>query len=319
VAGDAVAAGILVTVLGDAFLADWCGRYLGARPVSVLFRSGHLSEVVAVELADGRQVVVKARPAEARIIGCTAVQGHLARAGFPCPSPLTDPVEASGLTITAETLAAGGSQLPAEGGAAPYASLLARLVSFAPGPADVPSLAPSPPWTAWDHPGSRLWPDGDDRGRDLNTYPGPAWVDDAACLVRERLSLSVAPLRVGHGDWESQNIRWSGGRPLAVHDWDSVIAQPETAIVGLASAVWPSTGVPGQAATVAQSAEFIDCYQRAAGRQWTDREVQDAWAAGLWVRLSDAKTDAADGGGPLLDRLAGEIGDRLARAALSDG
>jgi hypothetical protein len=38
-------------------------------------------------------------------------------------------------------------------------------------------------------------------------------------------------------DWESQNIRWSGARSLAVHDWGSVIAQPETAIVGLAAAV----------------------------------------------------------------------------------
>jgi hypothetical protein len=40
-------------VPGDAFLADWCDRYLGARPACVLFRSGHLSEVVAAELADG--------------------------------------------------------------------------------------------------------------------------------------------------------------------------------------------------------------------------------------------------------------------------
>jgi hypothetical protein len=30
-----------------------------------------------------------------------------------------------------------------------------------------------------------------------------------------------------------------------VHDWDSVIAQPETAIVGLASAVWPAAGLDG--------------------------------------------------------------------------
>jgi hypothetical protein len=104
-----------------------------------------------------------------------------------------------------------------------------------------------------------------------------------------------------------------------VHDWDSVIAQPETAIAGLAAAVWPAAGAPGEAATIAQSADFIACYQRAAGRRWTDREVQDAWAAGLWVRLFNAKKDAAVGGGPQLDRLAGEIGSRLALAALGNG
>jgi hypothetical protein len=233
-------------------------------------------------------------------------------------SRLAPSVRTGGLTVTAEALVAGGSQLPAEEGAAPFAALLARLINSAPGPAEVPSLAPSPPWTGWDHLGSRLWPDLDDRGRDLNSAPGPAWLDDAARRVRERLSASAAPACVGHGDWESQNIRWSDGRPLAVHDWDSVIAQPETAIVGLAAAVWPAAGAPGEAATVTQSAEFIAGYQHAAGHQWTRHEVQDAWAAGLWVRLFNAKKDASDGGGPQLDRLAGEIGDRLALAAIQD-
>jgi hypothetical protein len=303
-------------VLDETLLADWCERYLGARSARVLFRAGHLSQVIAAEMADGRRVVIKVRPFSPRIADCIAVQAHLARAGFPCPAPLTAVTQAGGLAVTAETLMPGGSQLPAEGGAAPFAALLAYLIGSAPGPAAVPALAPSPPWTAWDHRAVRLWPDRDDQGGDLNDTPGPAWVDDAARRVRERLNASAAPACIGHGDWESQNIRWAAGQPLAVHDWDSVIAQPEPAIVGLAAAVWPAGGAPGEAATVAQSQEFIADYQLAAGRQWTRREVQDAWAAGLWVRLFNAKKDAADGGGPQLDRLAGEIGERLALAGL---
>ena len=305
-------------MLDEALLAEWCDRYLGARPVCVLFRSGHLSQVIAAELADGRRVVIKARPSGPRITGCIAVQAHLARAGFPCPVPLTAPTRADGLAVTAEALVPGGSQLTAEGGAAPFAALLARLIGSAPDPAVVPTLAPSPPWTGWDHQGARLWPDRDDQGPDLNDTPGPAWVDDAARRVRKRLSASAAPVCIGHGDWESQNIRWSHGQPLAVHDWDSVIAQPEPAIVGLAAAVWPAAGAPGEAATVAQSREFIASYQLAAGRQWREREVQDALAAGLWVRLFNAKKDAASGGGPQLDRLAGEVGERLTLAALGN-
>jgi hypothetical protein len=307
---------ILVVVLDDAFLADWCDRYLGVRPVRVLFRSGNLSQVVAAELADGRQVVVKARPPEPRIAGCTAVQRHLARAGFPCPEPLSGPMQDGGVMVTAEALIPGGGQLPADVGAGPFAALLARLISSAPSPAEVPSVAPSPPWTGWDHPGPRLWPDRDDRGRDLNSAPGPAWVDAAAWRVRQRLLTCAAPARIGHGDWESQNIRWSGTRPLAVHDWDSVIAQPEEAIVGLAAAVWPAAGGPGEAASIGQTADFLSAYQASVGATWTRRQVQLAWTAGLWVRLFNAKKDVRHGGGPQLDGLAVEISERLAQAGL---
>jgi Phosphotransferase enzyme family len=304
------------SVLDDAAISDWCARSLGARVARVLFRSGHLAQVVGAELADGSSAVIKIRPFEPRIGGCVGVQAHLAQAGFPCPALLAGPVRVRGLAVTAERLIDGGARLPSERGAAPFAALLARLVRSAPGVGQVPALAPSPPWTAWDHPGSRLWPDRDDSGRDLNTVPGPGWVEAAARRVRLRMSACPGPPRIGHGDWESQNLRWAGGRARAVHDWDSVIAQPEVAIVGLASAVWPAAGGPADAATVGQSADFIAAYQAAAGIRWDDRQVQDAWAAGLWVRLFNARKDVAAGGGAQLDRLATEIGDRLSLAAL---
>jgi hypothetical protein len=227
------------------------------------------------------------------------------------------PVAVRGFAVTAETCVPGGGQRPLELGAAPFAALLARLVGSAPEAASVPSLSQSPPWTGWDHPGATLWPDRDDQGRNLNQSPGPGWVDRAAGRVRQRMRACREPLRIGHGDWESQNIRWAGDRVLAVHDWDSVIAQPEVAIAGLAAAVWPAAGEPGQAATVEQSADFLTCYQAAAAARWTGPQIQHAWAAGLWVRLFNAKKDAAAGGGPQLDRLTGEIDDRLARAGLN--
>jgi hypothetical protein len=305
-------------VLDDAAVSAWCARELGAPLGRVLFRSGHLSQVVGVELADGRPVVIKIRPYEPRLAGCVAVQAHLAQAGFPCPAPLVGPTLVRGLEITAETFIGGGTGLSPERGAQPFAALLARLIALAPDPADVPTLTSPPPWTAWDHPGPELWPDRDDKGRDLDVAAGPEWLDSAARLVRQRLAGLPGPLRIGHGDWESQNLQWRGDRPLAVHDWDSVIEQPEVAIVGLASAVWPrAEGPAGSSATVAQSADFLAAYQVAAGTRWTDRQLQDAWAAGLWVRLFDAKVEAADGGDSQLDRLAAELPDRLALAALS--
>jgi Ser/Thr protein kinase RdoA (MazF antagonist) len=303
-------------VVNDRALGEWCHQHLKEGLGSVLFRSGHLSEVVGVHLSSGREVVIKVRPFEPRLVGCLAVQDHLARSGFPCPAPLTGVTRLGGLAVTAEAAMPGGGQLSREGGAEPFAALLARLIDSAPDPSRTPTLAPSPPWTGWDHPGARLWPDADDEGRDLNALSAPTWIDEAARRVRDRLTSGRAFVRIGHGDWESQNIAWASEAPLAVHDWDSVIAQPETSIVGLASAVWAATGEPGGAASVAQTEDFIASYQVATGRPWALSEVQDAWAAGLWVRLFNARKDAAHGGGLQLDRLEGEIDERLACAAL---
>jgi threonine aldolase len=78
-------------VLDDAVVSDWCGRSLGTCVARVLFRSGHLAQVIGAELADGRSVVIKVRPFEPRVAGCAAVQAHLAATGFPCPVPLAGP------------------------------------------------------------------------------------------------------------------------------------------------------------------------------------------------------------------------------------
>ena len=310
-------ANTLPDVLDDVLLTDWCLRHLGASVERMLFRSGFLSDVVGVELSSGLRAVVKARTFQPRIAACLHVQAALARVGFPCPEPLTGVTRVHGLTVTAEREVPGGRPLPPEAGAAPFAALLARLIATAPVAAAVPSLTPSPAWAGWDHPGRRLWPDLDEHGQDLNLVGGPEWVDDAAGRVRERLTSTRARVLIGHGDWASQNIRWTGNDPLAVHDWDSVIAQPEAAIVGLAAAMWPSEDGSDVTASVAQTADFIANYQLHAGREWSRSEIRDAWAAGLWDRLIYVKQDTAEGGGEQGDRLATEIDERLDCAALA--
>ena len=302
----------------DEGLAGWCRRWLGAEPVAVLFRAGYLSEVTGLRLADGREVVVKARPPAPRLRGCLATQAALAGAGFPCPRPLAGPAPLGRLAATAEELVPGGDLLaPGPAAAGRFAALLAELVRLAPGPEAVPTLAPSPPWAAWDHDRPGLWPLPDDHDGDLDDHPGPAWLDRVAAAVRARLAaLRLPPPVVGHADWESQNIRWRGGRPLAVHDWDSAVAQPEAVVAGLAAAVWPAAGAPGEAATVEQTERFLAAYERARGRPWTPAERQACWAAGLWVRAFNAKKQRLAGGGPHLDRLAPEVPERAARAGL---
>jgi phosphotransferase family enzyme len=277
-------------------LAAWCTRWLGAPPAAELFDAGHLSTVKGLRLADGREVVVKVRPSELRLAGCEVVHRALWTAGFPCPEPLVDPQPLDGYAATAETLVLDADEPPPNSElAALSAAGLARLVELAPDPGSVPSLAPSPSFTGWDHTMPELWPKPEDRDVDLNAYPEPQWLDRVAAAVRDQLRGHTGNPIVGHGDWHPENLRWKGPHLIAVHDWDSVICQPEPAIAGLAATSFLGLGGPPRLATVEDSAAFLDAYQQARGCRWTAADYAACWAAGLWQRTFDAKTQSLDG------------------------
>jgi Ser/Thr protein kinase RdoA (MazF antagonist) len=290
-------------------LKRWCEGLFGATANEVLFSGGHLSSVFGVRLADGRNVVVKARPASARIAACCDVQRRLWERGFPCPEPLAGPILDDGLMVTAERFVPGGQQLvPGPDSPVLFAQLLADLVRMAPSVEDVGVLDPPPPWVGWDHGEGGLWPTPDDSSIDLNTCEGPEWLDAAAAEVRERLGDERGTVVIGHGDWESQNIRWTDRHPHVVHDWDSVVARSEPTLVGVAAAVFTATGEPG-AATVQETAAFLAAYQQARHLRWSRRETAGAWAAGVWVRAFNAKKRFAHG--LLPDLTAGEAARRV--------
>jgi hypothetical protein len=271
--------------------------------------------VVGLRLSDGRDVVVKARAAAGRLIGCFVAQDTLHARGFPCPQPLVAPAPLGALSATAERYVPGGKPLaPAPHATELYASALARLLGCAPAPTELPSVEPAPPWAAWDHDEPGVWPVPDDRDADLNAHPGPPWLDDLGRRVRARLANATAPPVIGHVDWEAHNLRWIGEQLHAVHDWDSIAARPEAAIVGLAAAVHTASGEPLTEATDEQIDGFLTAYGQARGHALTIEEREFAWAAGLWVRAFNAKKDSLDGDGPSLARLADEAPGRLRMA-----
>jgi Ser/Thr protein kinase RdoA (MazF antagonist) len=298
-------------IAGDA-LATWCAQWLGARPTRTLFEVAHLSFVIGFRLADGREIVVKARPPADRIQACVQVQRHLWATGFPCPEPLTEPQPLGTLTATAEAFVLGGTRLePGADSPRRFAEALATLVRLAPPVTAIPSLAPPPAWVCWDHDQPGTWPLPDDRDDDLNRSPEPAWLEEVGRRVRRRLAQCQQPPVVGHADWEEQNLRWLDRRLHVVHDWDSVVSRPEAAIAGVAAAVCPAFGGPGTA-TLEESEAFLQAYEQARGRPWSADERQVCWAAGLWVRAYNAKKATLEGdSGALLGRLAGEAAERL--------
>jgi aminoglycoside phosphotransferase (APT) family kinase protein len=151
---------------------------------------------------------------------------------------------------------------------------------------------------AWDHDEPGLWPGTDDGPGNLNLVPGPGWLDEAAARCRARLSRYRAPRVIGHGDWHADNVRWSDGRLLVVHDWDSVVSQPEAVIAGIAAAIFPASGDAWQAATIPESEEFLAAYIRASTRAWTPDDTEAFWAASAWTLAVDAKEVVAGGSVP---------------------
>ena len=294
--GDAVVGRRLQVEIAD--VDRWTRTHLGAGIDAVRFCDGYLSTVLGVELTSGAQIVVKIRAGADRLLGCADVHRQLFEQGFPCPEPLVD-VEpmVGGLVASAEATVSGGDLYPRSGRSpAPFASALAQLVCLAPRAAEIPSLDPPPPWTGPDFGAAVLWPVPDDRVVDLNIVGGPEWIDEAGQAAKTRLAASGSPHVIGHGDWYTGNLRWRRDDLYAVWDWDSVIATSEPSIAGLAAAVYPANDA-GTEATVEESEAFLDPYQNARGA-FSDNELAQAWAAGLWNRSFDAKKQLATEGEP---------------------
>ena len=118
---------------------------------------------------------------------------------------------------------------------------------------------------------------------------------------------------IGHCDWESHNLEFREGEPWVVHDWDSLVSAAETVIVGVAAAMWPA-GHDCVGASIEQSEHFLDAYQHARGHAFSPQYLEEAWAAGVWIRAFNAKKFFLDGFATL---ASAEAADRARRAGLT--
>ena len=296
------------------WLPGWCVDRLGDEPVAVLFERVSISAVFGLRLADGRDVVVKAREDDGRAEACVAAQARLAERGFPCARPIT-PVDIVGaLAVHAEELLPGGELLRGDTPdvavryAAVFAWLMAELADVT-----VPPPLPNPRWARWDHSDPGLWPAlGFLDERDQSAVP--AYVVDTAERARKRLLAAGLPCVLGHADFEAQNLRWHNGNVWAVHDWDSLAWQPEAALVGAASGAFASA-TPPTLAPIESSAAFLDTYQDLRGRRFTLVEQEVAWAASLWPAVHNARWEALHGDPPLCgEAVRAQAAERLRRA-----
>ncbi len=275
------------------WVSPWCQEHLGDEPVEVLFALQQMSTVVGLRLADGTNVVVKAREDDGRAKWCVVAQAQLAESGFPCPRPLTAAITEGRRVVHAEAFRPGGEAL---GGDSPetaardgavFARIMSALVEVR-----VPPPLPNPRWVRWDHQDAGLWPAVeflDERDQDLV----PAFVVEAAQRARARLLAADLSCVLGHADFEAQNLRWRDGEVWVVHDWDSLAWQPEAALVGAASGSFPRlAGRPPILPPIASSERFLADYQGCRQRWLSTEELQVAWAASVWSAAHHARWEA---------------------------
>ncbi|MDG4785680.1 hypothetical protein O7626_07000 [Micromonospora sp. WMMD1102] len=296
------------------WLPAWCLDHLGGEPAGVLFRTQQASMVFGLRLADGRDVVVKARADAGRALSCVAAQARMAEQGFACARPLTPVVGVGALAVHAEEYRRGGEVLHGNSPdiAVRCAKVYARLTAELAGMTVAPPL-PNPPWVRWDHTDAGVWP-AIDFLDNLDQGVVPEHVVQTAEQARRRLLAAGLPCVLGHADFEAQNLRWQGRQVWAVHDWDSLVWQPEAALVGAASGSFASDGPP-TLAPVESSEAFLVAYQDIRRRLFTAVELEIAWAASLWMAAYNAREMALCGGAPAgADALRVQAAERLRQA-----
>lgn len=283
---------------------DWCEQHLGSTPVHSFITEAPSSQLWGFELADGRVIAVKVRPASARLDACVTAQRTAFAAGIGCPAPLAGPApmgEDPGLTVTAETWRADGAIWPVDDPPGYYGRLLARLVS-ALAVIDPAPLVPPPPWLRYDHRAAgRLWAPVTDGGRDPESALRelPPGLSGFALAARDLLASTDLPNVAGHPDLNGVHVRWldgPGGVPApVVHGWDELTARPEAVLVGCLAANYYELPDEPRLAPVVQGERVLAAYQAESGRSLTDEEVEVAWAASTWVACHQAAMEHVNG------------------------
>jgi phosphotransferase family enzyme len=289
-------------------LDRFCRDQLGAQANSCLFVAAGVGVVVGAELADGRQVVVKAhRPGvTARYLAAVqTAQRHMATSGLPAPLPLAGPAPLRNGLGTAETLLTGGTwadpHSPATRDA--MAVTLARLAAAGRSLVDLVDIGAGPMEVA---PGA-LWPTPHDPRFDFTANAdGARWIDDLARQAREiqRVGANRDPV-VGHTDWRVENMRFDArGQVCAVFDWDSLRILPEPVLAGKGAANYTTDwgrDVERQYPSVDEALGFIAAFEAARGERFDDGQrrmaraaLVDAWAYISRCEHSDDPTGPGD-------------------------
>jgi hypothetical protein len=279
-----------------ALVAEAASDQTGAAVAGGLFYAASSGCVFGLRLADGRSVVLKAYQSHWEMPFLRAVQRvqrAVARRGFPCPTPMAEPVAVGVGWATMESLLPDpGPSLhldddSLERSSAGLVDLLHAAVGLEQRDLDLHpfriadgDLYPTPHNPIFDLPGTAL---------------GAEWIDEWARRAWAQRASRSLPSVIAHLDWSARNVRMDRTGVVAVYDWDSVSVASQAAAAGQAATTWRSTGetVDGRAPDAHEIERFLVSFARARGEPFSTHESDVARAAAVWVMAYTARCEHA--------------------------
>ena len=275
---------------------DAARRQMGVAVEGGLFSAASSGCVLGLRLADGRSVVLKAYQPRWELTFLRAVQRvqrAVAQRGFPCPTPMAEPVAIGAGWATIESLLPDpGPRLFLDDGSLELSSAgLVRLIDAAARSAH-DDLELHPFRIAH----GDLYPTPHSPIFDLaSTGQGAEWIDEWARRAWSQRDEAPLPLVVAHLDWSARNVRMDPTGLVAVYDWDSVSLVSQAVAAGQASATWRSTGetLDVRAPDAEEIERFLGAFAAARGAPFSALETEVARAAAVWVMAYTARCEHA--------------------------
>jgi hypothetical protein len=276
-------------------LEECCARTLAPVEDCLFYRS-NVGLVAGLVLADGRRIVAKAhQPSQtrARLTTAQRVQAHLADAGYPCPRPL-GMAHCGHAFVTFEELREDGVYRDGHDSRVreAMAVALAEQIRLADEVPEVLALTRVPlreQRVLWHHNPHPLFDfDGTRRGTE--------WIEELARQALEVLRDDPGRLVVGHTDWRVEQMRFTDGRVSVAYDWDSLVRDTETTIVGYGARVFPLAWEQGGTRlwpTPEEQAAFVAEYESARGHRFSAAERRAIAAAGVFQAAYGARCEHA--------------------------
>ena len=250
-------------------LARFVSDELGGRVARPLLYETSQGSVAALELTDGRRVVVKAhRPEEELewLQEIVRVQMHLASRGLFATTVCGGPAPLGrGLGVVEAFVERGVTR---DGREPPVRAALARgLVAIV--EACRPLVAAS---TLRPH---YLSQRAAETARGVHPLGVPRHdADDALALAARARMQPAGELVIGHGDWRVKHARFEGDRSVAAFDWAGLCKEREPALVGFTAFAfcvdWSKEPVP--VTSLADARAFVADYEAARGRAFSADE-----------------------------------------------